>query len=126
MLSALGCQSRNEFIVTVDHQCDVGIYGVHMEYYFGEDAAGGQLLSLTPENDAAFEKGERFTFTFSKKDLPEDADLKTFHFELFLLLADGSEVRAGGLGVAASYGETYRYALRGNMEDGLIFQRGSN
>lgn len=125
MLPAFGCRNRNKFVVTLDYQCDVEIYAVHLEYSFGDQDAGGQMLSLTPENDVAFEKGERLTFSFSKKDLPEDANLRAFSFELYLVLADGSEVRAGSLGIAASYGETYRYVLRGNVEEGFLFQRGN-
>ena len=52
ILSFSGC-GTGSFTVTLELQCDVEIYAVHIEYFIGETAIGEQEVSLTPENDMA-------------------------------------------------------------------------
>ena len=119
----IGC-GKNSFTVYIQLQCDDEIYAVHVEYYIGETAIGGTEASLTPEKDVAFESGATVSFAFSAEDFPQDAQIKDFRFEVYLLLADGNEIVAASLGIAARYGESYHYSLYGNEEEGFRLQRG--
>lgn len=122
-----GCRSKNEFTVIIENQCDAEIQSVFLEYYVGDTDEIGKIKTAEEStSDFSFTKGKSASFRFDKNHFSEDADLHAFSFALYLVLVDGSEVRAGNLGVAVSYGGTYRYVLRGNTEDGFIFQRGNN
>lgn len=123
VFSLSGC-GRDSFEITLSVQCDSEVTAVRVEYYVGEDAVGGQMASLTPENDVVFEKGESISLLFSKADFPEDAEIKNFRMELFLTLADGEEIFAASLGIAAKYGKAYHYSIHGSEEDGFRLQRG--
>lgn len=130
LLPAAGCKSKNSFSVTIENQCDAEIQSAFVEYYVGDTDEIGKILvassSAAGTTGSSLPKGEMLVFRFEKDMFSEDADLRAFSFELYLVLADGSEVRAGSLGIAASYGETYRYVLRGNAEEGFLFQRGDS
>ena len=124
LVPTFGCGKR-EMTVTIVNLCDEAIYAVRMEYAIGDDAVGGREVSLSPENDAAIPAGEELHFRFTKQDLPENADLRGFRFEIFLLLEDGTEVSVGTLGVAAAWGGEYVYSVVGDSEKGFRFQRGN-
>lgn len=123
ILSFSGC-GTGSFTVTLELQCDVEIYAVHIEYFIGETAIGEQKVSLTPENDVAYEKGAAPVFMISEADFPEGSNIKEFQITFYLVLEDGSEIEVGGLGIVASYGDSYRYAVYGNLEDGFVLRRG--
>lgn len=131
LLPAAGCKSKNSFSVTFENQCDAEIQSAFVEYYVGDTDEIGKILVASSSAAAgttgsSLPKGETLAFRFEKDMFSEDADLRAFSFELYLVLADGSEVRAGSLGIAVSYGGTYRYVLRGNVEEGFLFQRGNS
>ena len=127
LLPAAGCKSKNSFSVTFENQCDADIQSAFVEYYVGDTDEIGKILVASSSAAAgttgsSLPKGETLVFRFEKDMFSEDADLRAFSFEL----ADGSEVRAGSLGIAVSYGGTYRYVLRGDAEEGFLFQRGDS
>ena len=131
LLPAAGCKSKNSFSVTFENQCDADIQSAFVEYYVGDTDEIGKILVASSSAAAgttgsSLPKGETRVFRFEKDMFSEDADLRAFSFELYLVLADGSEVRAGSLGIAVSYGGTYRYVLRGDAEEGFLFQRGDS
>lgn len=128
LLPAAGCKSKNSFSVTFENQCDVEIQSAFVEYYVGDtDEIGKILVASSSATEGMtgnpFPKGEMLTFQFEKDMFSEDTDLRAFSFELYLVLADGTEVRAGNIGIAVSFGEEYRYVLRGDTADGFLFQR---
>ena len=106
-LAAAGCKSKNSFSVTFENQCDADIQSAFVEYYVGDTDEIGKILVASSSAAAgttgsSLPKGETLVFRFEKDMFSEDADLRAFSFELYLVLADGSEVRAGSLGIAVS------------------------
>lgn len=123
LFSFAGCRSRNEFTVKITYLCDETAYAACVEYGFGNIEAGGQRVSLSPQNDVAFRNGDVLTFTFKKADFPEDAELSSFRLVLYLLSEDGTETEATSFGIAARYGDTYAYSLHYDAERGYLLRR---
>ena len=131
LLPAAGCKSKNSFSVTFENQCDADIQSAFVEYYVGDTDEIGKILVASSSAAAgttgsSLPKGETLVFRFEKDMFSEDADLRAFSFELYLVLADCSGGAAGRLRIAVSYGGTHRYALRGDAEEGFLFQRGDS
>lgn len=99
LLPAAGCKSKNSFSVTIENQCDAEIQSAFVEYYVGDTDEIGKILvassSAAGTTGSSLPKGEMLVFRFEKDMFSEDADLRAFSFELYLVLADGSRGSSG-------------------------------
>lgn len=113
---------QDEIVVNIHNTCNSDIYGVHIEYYLGNKAVGGHIVSCTPEMDVAFKKGDIICNAIPKEVFLPNEDLEGFGIETFVILKGGREVGAGGLiKWDAEFGKTYEMVLSDSGNNGEYY-----
>jgi len=119
MLCLCSCPSsntekqNNEVVLSFVNQCNnTAIYGLHVEYYIEDKAIAGHLVSLNPDMDTPFQKGETISIYLIQKDFPENADLHNFAMQVFIVLENKSEVELGDIiRLPVEFGKNYQFLL---------------
>lgn len=105
-------QHNNEVVISFVNQCNTAIYGLHVEYYIEDKAIGGQLVSLNPNLDTPFQKGETISIYLIQKDFPKNADLYNFAMEVFVVLENKSEMKVDDrISLPVEFGKNYQLLL---------------
>lgn len=122
MLCLCSCPSSNtekqndEVVISFVNQCNnTAIYGLHVEYYIEDKAVGGELVSLNPDMNIPFQKGETISIYLIQKDFPENADLHNFAMQVFIVLENKSEAELGDrISLPVEFGKNYQFLLVDN------------
>ncbi len=123
MLAACGSSGElqpdeNTFYVSIANQCDSEIYGLHYEYYLGEEPIGGGFVTYA--SNKPIRENDVLSEDFIAAYFPEDSDLSAFRTEVFVILEDGQESSAGEpLAIDADYGQVYNFSLYGSDSEGF-------
>ena len=118
-----GCShsaGEKESKVQILNQCSSEIYGIHLEYYLGEQAVGGQMISYNPKMDGPLQTEEAFAIALSQNDFPNGADLSAFGMELFVVTRSQEERPVGKRpDFAAEFDPVYPFARKGDEQKGF-------